>query len=191
MRARQEQVRLVFARNERLPTLDLSVGANWNTYSLDDRTPDWDILRPADGTNGWFAGLEFEMPVTNRQARRRVDAQRLRLQQAELEVGAVRNALSPTGRASAGSTRRWKRCNCRRTSNFGSNCRSGTQRHGLGRSRLTDVLDREDRLNESQRQLVDTLTRVELARLALRIADGSLLDVYDVQIEVTTADFVI
>ena len=188
LRARQEQVRLVFARNERLPTLDLSVGANWNTYSLDDRTPDWDILRPADGTNGWFAGLEFEMPVTNRQARRRVDAQRLRLQQAELEVGAVRNALSHDIR----TRERQLDAALEEMAQLQEDVELREQlleaersAYGLGRARLTDVLDREDQLNESRQRLVDALTRVELARLALRIADGSLLDVYDVQIEVS------
>ena len=188
LRVRQEQVRLAFARNERLPTLDLSVGANWNTYSLDDRTPDWDTLRPADGTNGWFAGLEFEMPVTNRQAQRRVDAQRLRLQQAELEVNAVRNALSHDIRTreqqldAALEEMAQLQEDVELREQLLAAERSA---YGLGRSRLTDVLDREDQLNESRQRLIDALTRVELARLALRIADGSLLEVYDVQIEVS------
>ena len=128
------------------------------------------------------------MPVTNRQARRRVDAQRLRLQQAELEVGAVRNALSHDIR----TRERQLDAALQEMLQLQEDVELREQllqaersAYGLGRSRLTDVLDREDQLNESRQRLVDALTRVELARLALRIADGSLLDVYDVQVEVT------
>lgn len=185
LRAQQERVRLAFARNERLPTLDLSVGSNWNSYDLDQRIPALTRLQP-DGTNGWYAGIDFEMPLRNREARRLVEAQALRLQQAELQVGAVRNGLATDIRTREQQLDAALEEMAQLEEDVDLReqlLEAERSAYGLGRARLQDVLDREGQLNESRQRLVDAMTRVELARLALRIADGSLLDVYDVRIE--------
>lgn len=188
LRYQQEMVRLAFAANQRMPTLDLQLSYNLNSIGNDADEPNarvWSVFNATqfNHKDGWFAGVEFEMPVGNRQARERVSAQQYRVRQAALEAQASRNALGHD------ITTRWRQFHSAReeVEQLQEDVRLREQllqaersQYELGRSRLSHVFDREDELNESRQRLVDSTTRLELSRLALFIADGSLLDVYGV-----------
>lgn len=190
LRHQQERVRLAFAVNQRMPTLDLTLSYNLNSIGNDADEPDapvWSVFSATqfNHQDGWFAGVEFEMPVGNRQARERVSAQEFRVQQAALEAQASRNALGHD------ITTRWRQFHSAReeVEQLQEDVRLREQllqaersQYELGRSRLSHVFDREEEVNESRQRLVDSTTRLELARLALFIADGSLLDVFGVAV---------
>lgn len=195
LRYEQERVRLAFASNQRMPTLDVEVGYNLSSLGseseLSGDTRVHSILNATRFSHqaGWFAGLEFEMPLGNRQARERVFAQEYRLRQAALEANASRNALGHD------ITTRWRQFHSARAeveqleedvSLREQLLQAERSQYELGRSRLSHVFDREDELNESRQRLVDSTTRLELARLALYIADGSLLEVYGVALRQET-----
>lgn len=193
LRHQQEMVRLGLAANDRLPLLDLEVGFNLNALG-DNNEPDrYDDARSLfsamqfDHHSGWYAGLEFEMPVGNRRARERLSAQELRAHQAALETGALRNSLGHD------LATRWNqfRSAHREVQELEEDVRLREQllaaersEYELGRSRLSEVFEREDELNESRQRLLDSATRLELARLALLLADGSLLELFGVNVTV-------
>lgn len=190
LRERQEQVRLGLAENQTMPALDLEVGFNWNSIGSDDGNSYSGALSLFNGSryshrNGWYAGVDFEMPLGNGEARGRAGAQAFRLQQARLETAALANSLGHD----IGTRWRQVRSALDEAGQLAEDARLREElleaeraQYALGQVRLSEVLDREEELNESRQRLLDATTRFELARLALIIADGSLLDVYGVEV---------
>jgi len=191
LRHEQERVRLAFAVNQRMPTLDLTMSYNLNSIGNDADEPDsqvWSVFNATQFSHkeGWFAGVEFELPIGNRQARERVSAQEFRVRQAAVEAEAAANALRHE------ITTRWRQFYSahEEVAQLQEDVALREQllqaersQYELGRARLSHVFDREEELNESRLRLVDSTTRLELSRLALFIADGSLLDVYGVALQ--------
>lgn len=193
LRERQERVRLGLAENQRMAALDVEVGFNWNSIGVDDGNgydgmySIWNASRLSHA-QGWYAGVEFEVPLGNREAAGRADAQGFRLQQARLEAVSVGNALGQD------IAMRWQQLGSALTEaqELGRDAELRAQlleaeraQYSLGQARLSEVFDRVEELNESRQRLVDARTRLELARLALLIADGSLLDAYGLRVELT------
>lgn len=192
LRHQQEMVRLGFASNQRLPTLDMEVGFNLNSVGNESEPglyrDERSILNAMqfNHKSGWYAALEFEMPIGNRQGRERYAAQEVRAHQSALEIGALRNSLGHDLQT------RWNQFQSahQEVRELAEDARLREQlleaeqaQYRLGRSRLSQVFDREDELNESRQRLLDSATRLELARLALYLADGSLLELFGVAVE--------
>lgn len=180
----QEQVRLDFARNQRLPDLNLEFGYRYNSLADGRR----EAIDEAFGRKhpGWYVGLNLEMPLDNRRGDSRLAAQSLRLQQAEIELDGSRKAI-----ANDVLTRYRQFLSAQREAELQRTDVSAREQlleadraqYALGRARLRLLLEREDELNESRLRLLDAEIRVELARAALMLADGSLLAAHGVTLE--------
>lgn len=185
LRVEQERIRAAVASDQTLPDLRLEVGYNRNSLDRDSRRT---IDRSWDKEfSGWYSGLEMEMPLGNRRADSRLQAQLLKVNQGLVEFEGVRSALRND------VSNRWqqmlsaqrevvlleKEVNLRERL-----LQVEREQYRIGRVRLSRVIEREDELTQSRQSLIDSSTRFELARLALDVADGSLLRKHEVSIEV-------
>lgn len=185
LRVEQERIRAEVASDQTLPDLRLEVGYNRNSLDRDSRRA---IDRSWDKEySGWYSGLEMEMPLGNRRADSRLQAQLLKVNQGLVEFEGVRSALRND------VSNRWqqmlsaqrevvlleKEVNLRERL-----LQAEREQYRIGRVRLSRVIEREDELTQSRQSLIDSSTRFELARLALDAADGSLLRKHEVRIEV-------
>lgn len=184
LRRQQEGVRLQFARNQALPDLSLEVGFNHNSLR-DQLNAAWkDSI--SNKNPGWFAAISLDMPLSNQRADARLAAQTVRLEQADAEVQAADRSLSNdllTRIQQLQSTLSEARLQAQDVRAREALLVADQAQYQLGRARIRQVLEREDDLNESRLRLLDSDVRVELARLALMLADGSLLSHYGVDIQ--------
>lgn len=184
LRRQQEGVRLQFARNQALPDLSLEIGFNHNSLR-DQLNAAWKDSF-SNKNPGWFAAISLDMPLSNQRGDARLAAQTVRLEQAEAEVQAADRSLSNdllTRIQQLQSTLSEARLQALDVRAREALLVADQARYQLGRARIRQVLEREDDLNESRLRLLDSDVRVELARLALMLADGSLLGHYGVDIQ--------
>jgi outer membrane protein TolC len=130
--------------------------------------------------------VSFEKPIGgNQAANARYDAQAVRVQQSQLEMQAVQNAL---GNDIASRTEQFQQAaaeleGARIDSQLRQELLDSERDHfKAGLTPLAQVLRREGEQIEAQLRIVEVQVRLELARAALMTADGSLLT--DFQIEV-------
>lgn len=182
LRLQQELVRLNYADNQRLPVLDLVAG--YSSTSLDRSTSEAfeDVFQ--NDYPEWHVGLVFEMPLWGGRAESEYHAQRLRVQQARLKVQNIRSKLSNDLRA------RWQQLGTaldqvrRLQKEVELRARllaSARKRFERGQLRLGQLIEREDELNRSRKRLVESAARLELARVALLLAESRLLERYDIE----------
>ncbi|MDM7942444.1 MAG: TolC family protein [Hydrogenophaga sp.] len=184
LRRQQEGIRLQFARNQALPDLSLELGFNHN--SLRDRLNQTWKDSFSNKHPGWFAAISLDMPLNNQRGDARLAAQTVRVEQADAEVQAADRSLSNdllTRFQQLQSTLSEARLQGEDVRAREALLVADQAQYQLGRARIRQVLEREDDLNESRLRLLDSEVRVELARLALMLADGSLLDQYGVDIQ--------
>ncbi len=179
----QEDIRLKYARNQRLPKLDLVGG--YSLHSLDEKAKKafddaWSNHHPS-----WYVGLNIEAPLGNRQAGSQFEAQKTRVLQADLEIEYIRNSLTNELNA------RWKQLlsahqevlKMAHDVELRKELLAAEQaQYKRGRAPLRRVFERENEVNESKRRQVESIVRMELARVSLMLADVSLLDEYGLDI---------
>lgn len=184
LRKRQQTLRLKYANNQRLPKLDLLLGYNHNSLNYNGREALDDSF--SNHYPGWSVGMNLEIPFFgNQRAHNEFSAQKLRVSQADLDMDSARNRLSNTLRT------RWEQL--QRSFDEASQLKlhvrlleelleSERLDYQLGRGHLRNLLDREDNLNEGRHRYVESTTRLELARAALLLVDGSLLTEYGIEV---------
>jgi outer membrane protein TolC len=184
LRRQQESIRLQFARNQALPDVSLELGFNHN--SLRDQLKHTWKDSFSNKHPGWFAAISLDMPLNNQRGDSRQAAQTVRVEQADAEVQAAERSLSNdllTRFQQLQSTLSEARLQGDDVRAREALLVADQAQYQLGRARIRQVLEREDSLNESRLRLLDSEVRVELARLALMLADGSLLEQYGVDIQ--------
>jgi outer membrane protein TolC len=184
LRRQQESIRLQFARNQALPDVSLELGFNHNSLRAQLKHTWKDSF--SNKHPGWFAAISLDMPLNNQRGDSRQAAQTVRVEQADAEVQAAERSLSNdllTRFQQLQSTLSEARLQGDDVRAREALLVADQAQYQLGRARIRQVLEREDSLNESRLRLLDSEVRVELARLALMLADGSLLEQYGVDIQ--------
>lgn len=184
LRRRQAQVRLDYARNQVKPALDViaSCSSSRLAYSSGEVTDNVLSTRYPD----CYLGLNLEMPLQgNRRAGAQHEAQQLRIAQSDLELDAVRGAMANDllSRQAMLANAMAEVEEMRRDVDLRARLLDAERvQMELGLSRLAQVIERENALNESRARLLESLTRQEQARTALHLADGSLLQRHAIEL---------
>lgn len=183
LRRDQEEIRLKVAQDQKKSDLSLELGYNTNSLSTQGKTAwedSWRTIHP-----GYYAGVNLDMPLGNQRAESRHAAQRARLRAAQLEIDSTRAALANDLATRIDQLKSAHREMQQLSEDVGLNeqlLKAEQTQFDLGRSRLSAVLNRENLLLEARQRHLDAATRLELARLALMSADGSLLERYSVSV---------
>lgn len=180
-RLAQERIRLEVAEDRKRPDLRLELGYNRN--SLDRKAGSAFERSLRNDFDGWYAGLVFERPLGNQRAVSSWEGQALRVKQSEaeaegLETGVHNDVLTRWHQME--SARREVEMYLVDVSLREQLLEAEREQYEVGRVRLGRVFEREDELMQTRQNLLDSLTRFELARLALDFADGSLLARYGI-----------
>ena len=185
MRREQAGVRLDFARNQSLPTLDLVLSRTNTGLSNDNHTAR--ELTEQSRYPAWSIGLNLEIPLEgNQKARSQYRAQGARVHQAEIEIESIRTALANDVRM------RWDQASggAQEVTRMDTDVALRTEllrieqvRYDAGLGQLSQLLQRETELTDSRQRLVESNARLGQANDALLSADGSLLAHYDITLK--------
>lgn len=182
LRLEQGRARLAYADNQRQPQLDFS--ASYNATGLAyDRMSAYK-LATRDKYPEWTVGFNFELPLGgNGKAGGQYAAQAVRVQQNQLELEAIRTALSND----LSQRREDLMSALRQVAQAQKDVELRRQvednerdRYRLGVGLLRSWLDRENETYEARQRLSEAVMRAQLARVAWQFAQGSLLDEYDI-----------
>lgn len=179
----QGRVRLEFARTQKKPQLDVVASCSTTRLSYESRYSATNVF--SSGYPDCYLGLNAEMPIGgNLRASEQHEAQRVRLIQSDVEIEAIRSTL-------ANDLQLRERQVARAVEEVAEHRKDVAMRakllelertqFKLGLSPLGQVILRENELLASQERLLDSQTRLELARVAVQVADGSLLDAHGVE----------
>ncbi len=180
----REDIRLVFARNQTWPQLDLKGSYNMNGLA---RTPgnSWEDAWTRDFAT-WSVGVELRIPLGgDKKSRSEVEATKQRKRQALLELKAVEVSLSNTLDTALQSVRYTREQVGHYAEITEMNRRlleAEKARLQAGKSNTRVVLEREENLNEAKEQEVESLVRYKKSLLQLELAEGSLLVHYGVEV---------
>jgi outer membrane protein TolC len=183
LRKRQGELRLVFADNQRRPAVDL-VFSRTNT-GLANASSQTAWSRVKDGTYPeWYVGLNVELGAFgNRRADAQWVAQAKRVEQSETEMAAIRQTFLNDRQ----SKQRARDQLLRETDLMQAEVQTRQllldderKRFQVGLGLLSNLLQAEQDLLESRLRAADTRGRLETARLALLLADGTLLLSYGI-----------
>lgn len=177
VRQRQAQLRLDFARNQKLPGLDfvMSYGNTGLGYTSSDAR---------SATRGgkypdWYIGLNLEIPILgNQKAQEQFLAQKSRLEQAEVELQLSRNNFINDLQVRLDDVQ-----NARTVLLLGnaevklrqSILESERTRVQLGAGLLGTVIQKQSDLIEAQQRSVENQVRYEIALATWQFTQGSLL----------------
>jgi outer membrane protein TolC len=182
LRLQQGQVRLVFAENQQRPVMDLVL--SHSQTGLADTTGSWPIARSGRFPE-WYIGLNFEVGAFgNGRARAQTQAQSWRVQQSETEQRAIEQTFLNDLTAKREALRSLERERLMVQKELTARAEffeQEKQRVALGVAALFSQIQAEQDLLEAQMRLADVLGRRETARLALLLAEGSLLDAHAVE----------
>ncbi len=184
LRRRQALVRLDYARNQVKPALDViaSCSSSRLAYSSGTVTDNVFSKRYPD----CYLGFNLEMPLQgNRRASAQHGAQQLRISQSDLELDAVRGAMANDllSRRMLLTSAIAEVDEIRRDVALREQLLDAERvQVGLGLSRLAQVIERENAFNDARARLLDSITRRELARTSLRLAEGQLLRQHDIEL---------
>jgi outer membrane protein TolC len=180
-RLKQEDIRFDYARNQRLPRLDLLGGYHQHSLNEDGHKAMRESI--SNRYSSWNVGVNFELPLGNNRAGAQYKSQEVRLRQAELEIKHIRNSLVNE------LNMRWKQLlsaiqekhKMAHDVQLRQNLLEIEQvQYERGRATISRVLEKEDELNESRRRLVESSVRLELAKVSMMMADVSLFEEYGI-----------
>lgn len=175
LRLEQEQIRLDHARRQERPDVSLELGLNRNSLTESWRRG----LEQSFGSRhpGHYAGVVLEMPIDNGAARARREGQGLRRDaarmQAEAEAHAAHNewaARRGQWVASLGELALLERELQVRQAMLAAE----QENYQAGRSRLRQLVEAQDRLDDARLRQLDAVARARVAEIALRAASGEL-----------------
>jgi len=185
LKKEQAQLRLNLAKNRKLPAMDLQ--ASYSSNSL--------VYGPVDaaqqtfrGRNpDWTIGVAFEVPIgEDRRGNAEYRAQQLKVEQAELEIHSVSQALAGDlyNRSAQLDELRREMGQLQQELKARQALVDGVQQQfNAGVSAQARLLRLKADLLESRLRLVDAASRLALAKVALQLVEGSLLSAFDVRIE--------
>lgn len=184
----QVAVQRDFASNQALPQLDLK--GSYGRAGLDIASGQAMEQALSRDYPSWSLGLEFRMPIANRQASSNAKAAVLRYEQAMMEKEAVELALH-----NALDTKIQKTQQIRdemHEHRLNVELRQAALEAALacldaGKCMVHDVLDKEERLNEARVTELKSRIEGEKAMAAVELAEGTLLDRYGVTLELVDA----
>jgi outer membrane protein TolC len=176
-KVKQEELRLAYARNQRLPQLDLKTSYGLNGLGM---TPgdSWNDVERADYPS-FSAGVELRVPLAGGiKSRRELEAARLRRQQSlsmlkEIEtqvLNAVDTAISKVTHAVESAS------NYEKVVAFSQNLLTNElARLDAGRVSSRRVLEVEASVFEARNSVVEARVLYERARIELELVQGTLL----------------
>ena len=181
----REKIRLAHAKNQRFPQLDMfgSYGINGKADSTGDS---WSEAFNTDYVS-WAVGVELEIPLGGGiDTRSEVVAAKYRCRQAEMDLRStevrIANDIESTVRIIDQAAEQV--CNSRRTVELNERMLDvELARFSAGRSNSWEMLKRENLLNQAKIAQLESLVRYKRAVLACLMAQGKLLDTYDVKVE--------
>jgi outer membrane protein TolC len=183
IRADKEDVRIKFAKNNRLPQLDLIASYGINGLS-DSFSNSWADAWSKDYET-MYAGIEFKMLLGgNKRAKSELTAAQLRKHQALLEIRAAEVSIHTSVdtalhnlatalkqvRAMEGIVRTNERL-----------LEVEMSRYQAGQSNSREVLEIEERLNDAKETLIESQANLQKAMIGLSLAEGTLLRNYDLE----------
>ena len=185
LRAEQAGLRLNFAKNQSLPTLDLVLSRS-STGLANEHELARTVTEGARYQN-WSIGLNLEVPIEgNQRARSQARAQEARVRQADIEVDSIRTALGNDVRSRWDQARGGQDELTRMQGDIDLReelLRIEKVRYESGMSPLSQLLQRESELTESRQRYVESAARLGQAKDALLFADGSLLEHYAITLK--------
>ncbi|MBM3848375.1 MAG: TolC family protein, partial [Verrucomicrobia bacterium] len=173
----QEDIRIAYAKNQRLPQLDLKASYGLNGLGL---TPGQSTDEALTGSfASWTAGAEMRVPVGGgKRSRNELQAARLRKQEALIGLQEVEtqilNALESSIRKIASTE---SSANAyRKVVQFNEDLlKSQMTRVEVGKVESRKILEVEADLFESRNAVIEALVQHERARLELGFVEGALL----------------
>lgn len=184
LRAEQEQLRLVHAGNQQLPDVSVELGYNQNGFEPGFRRALEASL--ADRHRGWYVALSMEMPIGNTAPRSRREAQQLKRDAARLLMESEARALGnewSTRTAQRDTSLRELALLRQEVDSRDALWQAERSNHALGRSRLRQLLEAEDRLNDARSRLIEAEVRAQLAELSLQALTGELFTRFGVRLD--------
>jgi outer membrane protein TolC len=174
---KQEDVRVAYAKNQRLPQLDLSASYGLNGLGSTPSESHDDIERQSFPS--WTVGFEFHVPLAgNIKARNDLDGARLRKEQALLSLKQIEtqiiNAVQ-TAVQKIRSARDSVENNQKVVAFHESLLKTQLERVDVGKVESRKVLEVEAALFESRNSVLDALVQYERARLELELVQGAIL----------------
>ncbi|MEM7365902.1 MAG: TolC family protein [Pseudomonadota bacterium] len=180
LRAEAENVKVRFAKNNRLPQLDLvaSYGLNSLASSVGNSIEGlWN-----DTQDTLVVGVEFRMPLGgNRQASGELSAAQLRQRQALLEIKAaeisIHNSVDTARNNMLSAISQVEELDMVRETNERLLVVE-MARFEAGQSNSRELLDIEERLNRAMELDLESKVNLQKARVGLGLSDGTLLRMY-------------
>ena len=179
-----QKLEIDVAKDEARPKLDLSIG--YTTNALENKTGE--AVQNAFSTEypTWFMGLNFSINLYgNERAKSKALMAKTKQTQQKIDLEAVKvglaNDLSLKLEKVNSAFEEYKLYQ-ESVDMLEQVLSSERKNFELGKSRISDVFEREDRLNVERQKLIDSHVKLELAKVALMLADGSLLNKYNVEL---------
>jgi outer membrane protein TolC len=191
-------VQLAFARNQRLPRLDVTASYTFSGLSgsekpgsppLDIDSKSWDANNDffgASGEHGWSVGARVEIPIGNRTARHRVFQREIELRRANSNLKRVEQNVIVEVRRAARALRsaiEGLQASERRRVAQEESLRAEQERLRLGDSTPFQVLEFEQDLVEAELQEITSLRVFRDAIAGLEWAQGTLLDAHKISVD--------
>lgn len=183
LKVAQARVRLAYAANQRLPALDLQY--SYSSSGLAEGFRPSASLVKQNIYPDWWVGFNFEMGFNgNEKATSQFYAQTLRVAQSETELSAVRLSLENdlmSKRDEINSTRKEVEIYQADVKLKTALRESELTRFKAGMGLVSAVIQSDQDLLDARIRLLDATGRLETARLALSLADGTLLEAHRVE----------
>ncbi len=186
IRVEQEELRVVYAKNQTLPQLDLTASFGLNGLG-DDLASSWDDLERRDFET-WAVGVEFRVPLGKDPAEAEYDAALLRKRQALLGLKSVDIQLQNVVDAAIERvhTAYANQQSLAELASFNERVLAAEMdRLRAGKSDSRRVLEAEEDLAEAKLAYAESLVEYENARLSLEVAEGSFLQTRAINVSVT------
>ena len=183
LRKRQGELRLAFASNQRRPAVDLVMSYTQGGLANARSRTAWSTVKDGEYPE-WFVGLNIELGAQgNRKAESQMVAQARRVEQSDTEIAAIRQAFLNDRRAKLMARDQLLRetdLTQQEVKTRQALLDDERQRFDAGLGLLGSLLQAEQDLLESRIRAADAQGRLETARLALLLADGTLLPAYGI-----------
>ena len=182
----REDIRMVFAENQRWPQLDLKGSYNMNGLTETPRSS-WNDAWERDYET-WYLGIELRIPLGgDRKSRSELEATRQRKKQALLELKAMEVSLAnDTDTAIKGVENVWEQA--RQYAGIVEMNRrlleAENAKFKAGKSSSRLLLEREEELNKAKEAEMESLVRYRKSLLQLEMAEGTVLANQGIEVSV-------
>lgn len=176
-RYNQDELRVDYAANQRLPQLDLRASYGYNALG-DSGSDSFDTLQDQDYP-AWTVGVELRVPLGGGQRKlAELSSARSRLEQARLGIASIRRQVASAVGLSMSRVRNFHRQSGNYEEVAGMNQEildNELKRLEAGRSDSRKVLEVEEKLTRALESRAAALTRLAVAKVELELSSGTLL----------------